>query len=197
LGSDISAYKDYEVRGYNLGAFIDAFRQYPTVLAKYLIHRGLIKGGGTLADFDRNIWYPLVPWLQVSEDLGAEVGANSLYTCGKKIPELALLPPDIADIYSSLGSMDVAYHMNHKKNGVVMFDPATGAMLEGIGHFSCQVKEGEKTIVMKCDSVYPCDFDRGIVGGFAARFEPFARAVHDAGPCRKKGDKTCSYVVRW
>jgi hypothetical protein len=197
VGEPFAAFKDFQVWGNNVGAYVDAFKQYPSVLAKCLIQQGILKGSERIGDLDRTAWYPMDAWLRTNHGLLVEVGANSVYASGKKIPEMAVLPPNINDVYSSLETLDVAYHMNHKKGGTVMFDAATGTTHEGIGHYATQRKQGEKAIVVVCDAPYPCDFDRGIVGGFAARFEPFARAVHEAGPCRKKGDASCTYVVRW
>jgi hypothetical protein len=197
MAETFSAFKDCQVWGSNVGAHIDAFKQYPSVLAKCLNQHGILRGNQGTGDVDRTIWYPMDAWLRANFAILAEVGANSVYTAGKKIPEMGVLPPSIHDVYSSLESMDAAYHMNHRKDGKTMFDPATGAMIEGIGHYAARRREGEKAIVLVVDGPYPCDFDRGIVGGFAARFEPLARAVHDQGSCRKKGDASCTYVVRW
>ena len=36
---------------------------------------------------------------------------------------------------ASLASLDVAFHMNHRKRGRAMYDPTTRAMREGIGHY--------------------------------------------------------------
>ncbi len=44
---------------------------------------------------------------------------------------------------------------------------------------------------MTCDDPYPCDFDMGILHGFAARFSQDAllvRVKHGEGGCRKRGD---------
>jgi hypothetical protein len=64
-----------------------------------------------------------------------DVGPRALFQYGQHLPKYAPFPPTITDIQSAMGSMDAAYHMNHRKNGKVMFDPATGEMLEGIGHY--------------------------------------------------------------
>jgi hypothetical protein len=79
-----------------------------------------------------------------------------------------------------------------------MFDPVTGQMLEGIGHYVYQAVEGKKEIVMTCENPYPCRFDLGIIKGMAQRFEPTASITHDTTKgCRKKGAESCTYVVTW
>lgn len=91
----------------------------------------------------------------------------------------------------------VPMDMHHRKDGVVMFDPATSTMLDGIGHYRCEVQEGGTSATMTCDNPYPCDLDRGILAGFAARFEPAVSVSHSSAGCRKKGENACVYLVEW
>lgn len=188
-----------DVNGESLGATVDAFKQYPSIVTKYLVQYGLVKTvGGKAEAIDRSGWYPLDKWLACYHAIAKDVGLNSLYTIGKKIPENATFPPHVKDIRSALGSLNIAYHLNHRKNGQPMFDPATGKMLEGIGNVNVDIKENERRAVVVFDNPYPCEFDRGLVTALANRFEPMAKTVHDNGaPCRKKGDNTCTYVVSW
>lgn len=188
-----------EVSGENIGATLDGFKKYPSVAMKHLVKHGIVKSKpGEVAEIDRNTWYPLKEWLAAYEGIANEVGFNSLYSIGRTVPENAVFPPQIKDINAAIASIDVAYHMNHRKNGAVMFDPATGMMLEGIGHYGYEAIPGENRIVCVCENPYPCDFDRGIIAAMASRFEPGARTVHDnEAPCRKKGADSCTYIVWW
>lgn len=188
-----------EVNGESLGATIDAFKQYPTVVAKYLAKYGLVKvTNGKPEAIDRSAWYPLDKWLAAYQAIAKDVGLNSLYTIGKKIPENAAFPPHLTDIRSALASLDIAYHLNHRKNGILMFDPKTGVMLEGIGHVRAEFQENERRAMLICEMPYPCEFDRGLITALANRFEPMAKTVHDNNaPCRKKGDSNCTYIVSW
>ena len=188
-----------EVSGESLGAVVDGFRKYPTIAAKYLVKFGLAKPEpGVLLDVDRQRWYPLRDWLAAYEGIAQEIGYNSLYGIGKGIPENAIFPPHVTDIYSGLASIDVAFHINHRRNGEIMFNPETGAMLEGIGHYRPTPVEGDTRVITVCDNPYPCDFDRGIISAMANRFEKHARTVHDnEAPCRKKGGESCTYVTWW
>jgi hypothetical protein len=188
-----------EVSGDCLGSMVDGFKKYPSVAAKYLTKHGLLKTvAGKTGEVDRSAWYPLESWLAAYEGIAKEVGPNSLYACGRSIPENAVFPPFVTDIYSGIASIEIAYHMNHRKNGTVMFNPETGQKLEGIGHYQSQPVEGERRIVCVCENPYPCDFDRGIVAAMANRFEASARTVHDNGaPCRKKGAESCTYAILW
>jgi hypothetical protein len=188
-----------EVSGESLGAIVDGFRKYPTIAAKYLVKFGLTRPDASqVMQVERQRWYPLKDWLLAYDGIAQEVGHNSLYGIGKSIPENATFPPHVTDIYSGIASIDVAYHLNHRRNGVVMFDPQTGMMLEGIGHYHAQPVEGDTRIICVCDNPYPCDFDRGIISAMANRFERQARTVHDSeAPCRKKGGASCTYVTWW
>jgi hypothetical protein len=188
-----------EVSGDALGAIVEGFRKYPTIIMKYLLKYGFIKNPeGKLSDLDRSAWYPQQSWLAAFEGITNEIGVNSLYAIGRSIPENAIFPPNVNDIYSGIASLDAAFHMNHRKGGQVMFNPQTGVMLEGIGHYGFQPVEGENRIISVCENPYACDFDRGIIAAMAGRFVAEAKTVHDAeAPCRKKGADSCTYVVWW
>ena len=188
-----------EVNGESLGATVDAFKQYPAVVSKYLVKYELVKTvNGKPEPIDRSAWYPFDRWLAAYQQIAKEIGLNSLYTIGKKIPENAAFPPHLTDIRSALGSMDIAYHLNHRKNGTPMFDPATGVMLEGIGHIRTQFFDNERRATVLCEEPYPCEFDRGLITALANRFEPMAKTLHDnSAPCRKKGDSSCTFHVSW
>ncbi len=185
-----------EVSGASIGSTLDAFQQYPSIVTKYLVQHGLISG--KQSQIDRTAWYALDKWLVVYHAIAKDVGINSLYTIGKKVPENIQLPPQVTDIRSVFGSLNIAYHLNHRKNGELMFDPATGKMLDGIGNVTCEFANGEQKLTLKFENPYPCEFDRGLIHAFATRFEAGARVMHDNNaPCRKKGASNCTYVVSW
>jgi hypothetical protein len=187
-----------ENSGESLGAILEGFREFPSIALKYLHKYGFVKDAKSLDEIDRTKWYSQQSWLSAFEAIATEIGTNSLYKVGRRMPENAILPPNITDVFSALAGVDFAYHMNHRKNGQIMFDPQTGMMLEGIGHFHFKPAPESNQIVMQCETPYPCDFERGIVSGFATRFQPDAKTVHDAeAPCRKKGANSCTYVVWW
>lgn len=186
-----------EVAGASIGGMLDAFQQYPSIVTKYLVQFGLVSGKQT--DIDRTAWYPLNKWLETHQAIAKDVGLNSLYTVGKKVPEYVELPPEVKDIRSVFGTLNIAYHLTHRKNGVIMFDPATGVMLDGIGMVTCEFgPNNEQKLTLKFEIPYPCEFNRGLIHAFALRFEPAARVVHDNNaPCRKKGGASCTYHVSW
>lgn len=185
----------YEVSGESLGAIVDGFKNYPTVALGYLQKYGIVKKD---QEVDRSGWYPVGPWLAALEAMMKDVGHNSMYKIGRSIPENSIFPPHITDIHSAIASIDVAYRINHRKNGVLMFDPATGKKSEGLGQYGYERSPDGNQIICVCDDPYPCDLDRGLIAAMAARFESTAKAQHDPdGPCRKKGGKSCTYIVFW
>jgi len=187
-----------EVSGESLGAIVAGFKKFPAVAQKYLVKFGFLKSNQNINELDRTAWYPQEAWLLAFEAIANEVGVNSLYGVGRLIPENSTFPPEMTDVISALGAMDVAYHLNHRKNGIVMFDPLTGHMLEGIGHMLATPVANESRVVMVCEDPYACDFDRGIIAGLANRFDPSAKTLHDnSAPCRKKGADSCTYIVWW
>ena len=192
-------YEGYEIDGRNVQNVTDAFRLFPEVgLRPFTTRRiGRLDSRGRFI-LDSQGWYPLGPWLEAFAEIGRVVGASKMFEIGKRIPENSPFPPGIDDIHVAMKSVDVAYHLNHRKNGVVMFDPATGTMLEGIGHYRYQSQPGAREIVLECENPYPCDMDRGLLTALARRFHPNAMFDHrNEAVCRKRDSASCTYAVRW
>jgi hypothetical protein len=189
-----------EAAGASIGAFVEAFKVFPSVIFKKLTKHGIGKAvpGKADVEVDHTAWYPQEAWLKAWEEIAADIGPRACYQIGRHLPKHAVFPPSVRDVHSAVASVDVAYHLNHRKNGKVMFDMNTGAKLKGIGSYGFQPMTGERRIVSVCDNPYPCDFDRGILTEIATRFQPLVRVTHDdQAPCRKKGADSCTYVITW
>ena len=79
----------------------------------------------------------------------------NLFLIGKAIINSAQFPP-IKGLEEGLRSMNVAYHLNHRVDGKIMFNPENGRMTEGIGHYALTEFDGEKKqAVMVCKNPYP------------------------------------------
>ncbi|MCX5814131.1 MAG: hypothetical protein NT178_16545 [Proteobacteria bacterium] len=145
-------------------------------------------------------WYLQQNWLDAFKDIAESVGNSTLNVIGSKIPENAQFPPEINSLEKALSAIDIAYHMNHRSNGRVMFDPNTGQKSEGIGHYGYE-QVGDRRVKMVCENPYPCDFDRGIIEAMVRRFQPSGSSPSvrhdDAAPCRKKGAASCTFLVEW
>ena len=187
-----------EVFGANVGAFVDAFKLFPSVILRCLVKHGLGTMVGNNIEIDRNRWYAQEAMLAAWEEIATSIGPRACFQIGRQIPKHAVFPPTVTDVHSAVASIDVAYHMNHRKNGKPMFDPATGKRTRGIGSYGFEGARGERRIKSVCENPYPCDFDRGLLTEVAARFEPGARVSHDdAAPCRTGGADSCTYSVSW
>lgn len=145
-------------------------------------------------------WYSQQNWLDAFRAIAERIGPLALNSIGRKIPESADWPPQVNSIETALASIDVAYHMNHRINGELMYNAVNGAMKEGIGHYGFEKVSGRE-IKMVCENPYPCEFDKGIILAAANKFKPTDVSViliaKEIGSCRKKGERSCTYVIRW
>jgi hypothetical protein len=189
-----------EVLGASLQAMVAGFQEATTLASSILRNAGI----GEVAPDGRIVvpadaWYPADKALNAFREIAENIGASVQYQIGTKIPENAVFPPTVTDLESGLASIDIAYHMNHRKHGMPLFDPATGKLTDGgIGHYSSQRVPGKNEIVTVCDNPYPCDFDRGLITAIAKKFKSNVFIFHDESkPCRKKGGSSCTYQVKW
>jgi hypothetical protein len=135
--------------------------------------------------------------LEILDRIGRAFGGAALFEIGYSVPQHATFPPHVDGVLAALRSLDAAFHMNHRRDGAVMFDPAAGTMLEGIGHYRCSELSPGRA---RCEStsVYRCEFDLGILSGLAGRFAPAAEVSHaPEGSCRGRGAESCTYLVSW
>ena len=147
---------------------------------------------------DMNGWYPQASWLLAFENIAKTVGDRVLFNIGLSVPANAQFPPWVVDVDSGVKAIDIAYHLNHRKNGKILFNPDNGAMTEGIGHYGYERISGENRIVSRCHNPYPCAFDQGIITAMAHKFAPNAVIRHDdSKECRNKGMDSCTYIITW
>jgi len=188
-----------EVLGASVQAIVAGFQEASTLASRLLLEQGMGKPGPNgKVTIEPDAWYPASRMLSTFRQVAEEVGSVVQFQIGLKVPENAMFPPSVKDIESAMGAIDIAYHMNHRRNGKPLFDPATGKMQEGIGHYKHARVQGKNEIHVVCDNPYPCDFDRGLVTAMARKFQANAFVLHDdSKPCRKKGAASCTYLVRW
>jgi len=178
---------------------VEGFGAFKLLASQYLLDEGIGKEGPDgMISVKNEEWYDAQAYLNAWKRISSEVSEHILENAGRAAPEKAEFPPHMRNIEMALRSVDIAYHMNHKKNGVPMYDPMTGQMTEGIGHYRYERTAGKNEIVMTCDTPYPCAFDRGLLLALARRFQPNAKLTHDpAGLCRKRGGEHCRYFITW
>ncbi len=190
--------QDIEVNGTTVNAIVDGLGRYKSLAKKYLLGVGIgIEENGELK-IEKEGWYSHDSWLKSFEEIAKEIGDATLQIIGMKIPENAIFPSGVKDIDSAIKSIDIAYHLNHRKNGKVLFDINTGKMEEGIGHYGYEKIENRNMIISECMNPYPCAFDFGIIMAMARKFEIKANIAHDdSKPCRKNGADSCTYIITW
>lgn len=191
--------KGIEVNGQTVYAIVDGVGSYKAGASRLLIQEGIgTEQSDGLVRLEPEAWYSQEAWLRVFEKIAGQIGSSMLYSIGLAIPRNAIFPIWVNDVFTAVQSIDIAYHQNHRRNGVVMFNPESGQMLDGIGHYGYEPVEGKRRIVSVCENPYPCDFDRGIITSIVRRFEAAAFVEHDdTKPCRKNGADACTYVVTW
>jgi len=142
-------------------------------------------------------WYSQQSWLNAFAVI-SRIGGRTLAAIGRSVPDSAQWPAEVRTIHDALASIDVAAHMNHRREGRILFDPAHGTMDEGIGHYRVGPTT-ESSAELVCDTPYPCAFDVGIVTAVAQEFAPRGTRVkveHGSG-CREDGAASCHLTVRW
>lgn len=179
-----------------LKSYFVAFKTVPdaprTLFARHGLGRHTSDGGFELVDAA-----PLDKLIAATNELFALVGPQKAFDVGLQVIDNAQQPPGATDIGGAFKNLDIGYHINHLKDGVPMFDPQTGTMVEGIGHYKCTTVSKHR-LVMEVDAPYHCDFDRGIMQAWARLYERTALVTHlEPGVCRKNRSRMCKYEVSW
>jgi hypothetical protein len=177
------------VYGQTTSVFVDVLKSFA------VLQQAMLEALG-VREVEPDKWYPQEGILRAYQKVDLMLGARGLERFGRQVPPFVVFPPGIDDAHVVLENFDVIYHLNHRRDGVVMFDLATREMTEGIGHYHYE-RVGEREALVRCDNPYPCRFDMGLTHGFAARFAPDVAVTHEPGECRSKGGQACLYRVRW
>jgi len=189
-----------EVNGATITSVISSL-QGVNLLKSLFIDAGLPDPQNIIGDSAH--WYSQQKWLNVFREIAQRVGTRTLFNIGRNIPERAVFPDfQGKSMINVLKTIDVAYHINHRnQKGELLFDPSRPAKnqwYEGIGHYGVDEIPGYNLAVMKCQTPYPCEFDRGIIFAMSQKFTPTAVVYHDdSKPCRKDGAAYCTYLISW
>jgi hypothetical protein len=188
-----------EVSGIAVPSIVDGFSVLKSIPTRIMLAHGLgsLNGSGQWV-LERGTWYPQAAWLAALEALYADFGEGVLFQIGQKIPANAVFPPWVKDIHSAIRAVNVAYHANHRKRGVLMFDVATGKMLDGIGHYGYEAIPGRNEILSDCRIPYPIAYAHGVLTTMARKFE--ARATVESVALPSTGSQepgSCSFRIRW
>jgi hypothetical protein len=188
-----------EVNGTLVNLVMEGMGAFPTIATRYLNQAGVRD-----LHSDHETFYPLQIFTDLLAQMEKEIGDATMVGLGRFIPKEAIFPQEIRTLEEAMKMIDVAYHMNHRDSrGQMMFDPErTPPLLDGIGSYKCEFAPDKREVLLVCDNPYPCQFDLGIITEMVQRFKPksslYARVNHLSDqPCRKRGDATCTYQVRW
>lgn len=188
-----------EVSGFAILSILDGFSVLRSIPTRIMLDQGLgqIDQQGQWV-LDRTAWYPQRAWLAALATLFEKFGEGVLFQIGQKIPANAVFPPAINDIHSSIRAANVAYHKNHRKHGVVMFDAATGQFLDGIGHYGYEPITGRNEILVDCKLPYPTSYAQGVLTTLARKFESRATVELDLTlrPSPQEVGR-CAFRIRW
>ncbi len=142
-------------------------------------------------------WYSHKGYLTALRLCAERFGETMLNKAGAEVIRNAVFPRSVTNIHAAFAALDAVFHMNHAIAGQPLFDPSTGTMRDGIGHYHYE-RCGARNIVMRCENPYPCEFDRGVLTTLARRFEPLALITHiDLHECRQRGGSVCAYEITW
>ncbi len=169
-----------QVRGEVILAILESTRSLGDAALKIL-------GRHHITEVAAGRWYPLDRLLAVLAEIEASMTDTTLYTIGHKIHRNAVLPGEYGDFREALARIDEAYHLNHQGGD--------------IGHYAFQQTTPRQVLVVST-SLYPCEFDRGVVHGFAGYARPAEiqrlSVSHDSqAPCRRRDGASCTYSVDW
>ncbi|MFP2932696.1 hypothetical protein ACLESO_47620 [Pyxidicoccus sp. 3LG] len=187
-----------QIIGQALYTIADGFGTFRSIAAQYFLAEGIgkVNKEGALV-LDPEAWYSVDAELRMMRRVAEELGPLVVFNGGKRIPENAVFPPS-ADIHTGLAAIDVAYHMNHGKNGRPLFDGATGRKLPGIGNLAYEPHPSGNRGVLTAHTFYPDEFIRGLIVSMAQRFKPQARVELDVTkPSLSRGGESTTWLISW
>lgn len=162
----------------------------------------ILKNHGLEYEENPDKFYDLQKFLNAFEEVKNQFGEMNVFLIGKSVIDNAQFPP-INSLKQALESLDIAYHMNHRKGGQMMFNPQTGQMLEGIGHLKlAKYDEANKVAEMVCHTPYPSKFEEGLIVQIVRKFKPEGSIrtkveLDETKETRRKGAETCTFKISW
>jgi hypothetical protein len=164
------------VRAANVRATLDAFHLVPS-LGRRIVEKHKL----SIAELLPDNFVLVQRWLDALRDIQSEVGPTVVREVGTRIVENADFPPHFATVSSVLEALDDIYHLNHRGK---------------VGHYrTSRGKDG--AIVVRCETPYPRQFERGLVEGICrhkvAQGQRYVVHYEDGAAGT---DVTCTLTVR-
>ena len=171
-----------EVLGGVIMSILEGMGDYKSIGQKIL-------ADNNINEIDPKSWYPLQNLLNSMKVISEKLGADTLYLIGSKIPEVAMFPPGIENMEQGMPLIDMAYNMNHR-NGE-------------IGSYKFKMVD-ETNAEIIANNPYPCNFDKGLIAGFAKKFPPtnltedgVTVMLDDEKENRLNGAESSTYILMW
>jgi hypothetical protein len=180
-----------EVRGEVLLGTLEAMGPYKRRALSLLSRRAAIQEPKV------GEWYPLHALIYAFDEIFEAGGSTALRKIGAAVSDSAKWPAGIDSLEKAIGLIDVAYHMNHRRDGKELIDSHGNIIEGGIGHDVLSMYEAERRAVYVCESFYHCDFDFGMAERLGRKFKPITVQHDDTQPCRRLGGDTCTYLIHW
>ncbi|MFB6193863.1 MAG: hypothetical protein ABEI75_02250, partial [Halobaculum sp.] len=130
-----------------------------------------------IENLDPEGWYAMQSYLDAYRTIVEEIGEVTLRQIGRTTPETAEWPPGVETPLDALQSIDDAYRMNHRGEGIGSYDVTETA-------------EGARVVSR---TPYPCEYEVALVKGTAERF---ADGPVTATPTAEDGTR-CVFDVSW
>lgn len=161
--------------------------------------REILKKHGIDVDTSQE-WFDYKKWINSFSEIEEKLGPTNLLLIGRAIIKSAKFPP-IKDLEEGLRSINIAYHMNHRKNGKAMCEGGK-ITSTGIGSYNLTGYDPiERKAVMICDNPYPSEFDRGIISQIVRKFKLAGSQervqLDETKETRKRGGKSCTFLISW
>ena len=167
-----------EVRGAVVLAVVDVMGAFRSVALEILRKNGILEPKPFA-------WYNLKHWLSSFDTIVKDVGPNTLHQIGRQVAGTAPIPPQISSLQQAFAELDNAYYSVHRGGD--------------IGHYH-YLSTDKRAGTMISTTVYPTDFDRGILTALAQRFEPDSLVDIQLDPgseTRLDGGESCTFLIRW
>jgi hypothetical protein len=195
--ASIQDFKGIEVSGRTVVGLIQAFGQFRVLASQLLLAEGIgQKGPDGLVEVDGEQWYPADAQLRALARANEQMGDSVVHQVGVTVVKHVQWPESIKDLKTLVMHLDRGYHLSHRRNGRTMWDPKTDVMQEGIGHYRGRTRP-DGALELEVDNPYPCAFDKGLLFGAMRMLNVVGAILHDETlQCRKRGGKSCVYVVK-
>ncbi len=191
-------YKGIEVSGKVVYGLVQAFGQFKAVASQYLLEEGIgEKGPDGLVVVEPSVWYPMEAQLRALSRFSEGMGDSVVHQIGVSVGRTADEPFPIQDMRTFVKILDEGYHMHHRKHGRAMRELATGQLLEGIGHYQPRGSRLMAPWRSRRTIRTPVPSTKGSCSAACAGLHAVGAILHDdSHSCRKRGKKSCVYVIK-